>query len=119
MWKSAAAQGLTYRGVVKSLFGAQIPAPIEALIECRGARSPPGTSRNPKPCEALKRDRPSKAGPQHKFHAISLRRTEGKIAARFFPAIAKSLTRCPCLAQRREHDVGGLHARRARAPRPQ
>jgi hypothetical protein len=40
MQKSAAVQGLTRRGVVKSLFGTQIPASIEALI--KSARVPRG-----------------------------------------------------------------------------
>jgi hypothetical protein len=40
MRKSAAVQGLRRRGVVKSLFGTQIPASIEALI--KRARAPHG-----------------------------------------------------------------------------
>jgi hypothetical protein len=40
MRKSAAVQGVTLRGVVKSLFRTQIPASIEALI--RHARAPHG-----------------------------------------------------------------------------
>jgi hypothetical protein len=33
MWKGAAVQRLTRRGVVKLLFGTQIPAAIEVLIQ--------------------------------------------------------------------------------------
>jgi hypothetical protein len=40
MRKTAAVQRLTRRGVVKSLFGTQIPASIEALIKV--ARAPRG-----------------------------------------------------------------------------
>jgi hypothetical protein len=37
MRKNAAVQGLTRRGVVKSLFATQIPASIETLIKCAHA----------------------------------------------------------------------------------
>jgi hypothetical protein len=68
MRKSAAVQGFRPRGVVKSCFGTQIPASIEALITC--VHAPRGliaarVAANPKLREALKLRRPNQAGPQH------------------------------------------------------